>query len=50
MIKKPIKKKLEENIAILKKELGADESFDVLVRNFEIGRKKAVLFFIFCFI
>ncbi len=50
LIKKLIKKKLEENIAILKKELGADESFDVLVRNFEIGRKKAVLFFIDGFI
>ncbi len=35
---------------ILKKELGADESFDVLTRGFYIGRKKAGLLFIDGFI
>ncbi len=49
-MKKPIKKKLNENLEILKKELGADESFDVLVRTFEIGEKKAGLIFLDGFI
>lgn len=41
---------MEENIQVLKKELGAEESFDVLTRQFEIGNKKAGLFFIDGFI
>lgn len=46
----PIKKKLDDNLEIIKEVLGADESFDVLVRTFEIGEKKAGLVFIDGFI
>ncbi|MFW6022714.1 MAG: spore germination protein [Halanaerobiaceae bacterium] len=46
----PVKKKLDDNIEILKNELGAGESFDILVRTFEIGGKKAGLVFIDGFI
>jgi len=46
----PINKKLNDNLSILKKELGADESFDVIVREFTIGDKKAGLVFLDGFI
>lgn len=46
----PVKKKLDDNIEVLKGVLGADESFDVLVRNFEVGGRKASLVFIDGFI
>ncbi|MFW5991942.1 MAG: spore germination protein [Halanaerobiaceae bacterium] len=46
----PVKKNLMKNIDILKKELGADENFDVLIREFEIGNKKAGLVFLDGFI
>ncbi len=49
-MKHPVKKKLDDNLEILKEVLGADESFDVLVRNFEIGGRKASLVFIDGFI
>jgi len=49
-MEKPISKKLDENLKILKKELGAGESFDILVRTFEIGNKEAGLVFIDGFI
>ncbi|WP_226984185.1 spore germination protein [Halothermothrix orenii] len=47
---KPLSKKLEDNLKTLKNELGADESFDVLTREFEIGDKEAALIFIDGFI
>ncbi|MEJ6951008.1 spore germination protein [Natronospora cellulosivora (SeqCode)] len=47
---KPLSKKLDDNLEKIKKELGADESFDVLVRTFEIGGKKAGLVFLDGFI
>lgn len=50
MKKNPICKRLSENIEILKKELGIDETFDVIVRTFDIGGREAVLFFINGFI
>lgn len=46
----PIKKKLDDNIEILKKKLGADESFDILFRKFEIGGREAGLIYIDGFI
>ncbi|MFI5358454.1 MAG: spore germination protein [Halanaerobiales bacterium] len=46
----PIRKKLDENLAILKEVLGVGESFDVIVRTFEIAGKKAGLVFIDGFI
>ncbi|MFW6264668.1 MAG: spore germination protein [Bacillota bacterium] len=46
----PLSKKLDDNLEKIKKELGADESFDVLVRTFEIGGKKAGLIFLDGFI
>ena len=46
----PIRKKLDENLAILKEVLGVGESFDVIVRTFEIVGKKAGLVFIDGFI
>ena len=46
----PIRKKLDENLVILKEVLGAGESFDVIVRTFEIAGKKAGLVFIDGFI
>ena len=49
-IKTEISVKLEENLAVLKKRLGAGENFDVLVRTFEIGNKKAAMVFIDGFI
>lgn len=45
-MKKPIKKNIDENLEILKKEMGADENFDILDRTFKIGRTKGALFFI----
>lgn len=45
-LEKKINKKLEKNMEVLKKTLGADESFDILTREFEIGDKKAGLIFI----
>ncbi|MFP4661514.1 MAG: spore germination protein [Halanaerobiales bacterium] len=46
----PVKKKLDDNIEILKKTLGTDETFDILFRDIEIGGKKACLIFIDGFI
>ncbi|MFP4016577.1 MAG: spore germination protein [Halanaerobiales bacterium] len=46
----PVKKKLDDNIEILKKVLGVDETFDILFRNIEIGGKRATLIFIDGFI
>lgn len=46
----PIRKKLDENLEILKEVLGIGESFDIILRIFEIGDKKAVLLFIDGFI
>lgn len=45
-----ISKTLEENLEVFKKRLGADESFDIIVRQFEIGERKAGLIFIDGFI
>ncbi len=45
-----IKKNLKENIRIIKKKIAFDQSFDLLSREFKIGRKKAVLFYIDGFI
>ena len=39
----PIRKKLDENLEILKEVLGIGESFDIILRIFEIGDKKAAL-------
>ncbi|MFW6035576.1 MAG: spore germination protein [Halothermotrichaceae bacterium] len=50
MVKHPISKNIDENLKTLKKELGADESFDVLIREFEIGGRKSALVFIDGFI
>ena len=41
-----IKKNLKDNLRILKKYLAFEDSFDLLIREFEIGRKKAALFYI----
>ncbi len=49
-MEKPISKRLNTNLEVLKKELGAGESFDVLVRTFEIGCKDAAMVFIDGFI
>lgn len=46
----PLKKHLKDNLTILKKELGADESFDILTRSFQLGGKEAALIFIDGFI
>lgn len=46
----PVRKKLDDNLEILKEVLGAGESFDILVRTFEIGEKRAGLVFIDGFI
>jgi stage V sporulation protein AF len=45
-MKKNLHKKLDKNLNSLKNKLGADESFDVLTRTFEIGRTKAGLVFL----
>ncbi|QTL98480.1 spore germination protein [Iocasia frigidifontis] len=50
MMNNPLDKKIDKNLQMIKKELGADESFDVLVREFEIGGKKASLIFLDGFI
>ncbi|MTI94837.1 MAG: spore germination protein [Firmicutes bacterium] len=44
--KRPIAKDLETNVSHLKSELGIGVSFDVIVREFLIGGKKAALFFV----
>ncbi len=41
-----LRRKLDENLAILEKELGVGESFDVIVRKFTIGGRKAALVFL----
>ncbi len=41
-----ISKKITENLEIIKEELGVGISFDTIVREFTIGRKKAALIFI----
>ena len=41
---------LEKDLSYLKQELGADTSFDVLTREFEIGHREAALFFLDGFI
>ena len=42
----PIAKKIDETIAMLKKRLRAEESFDLIYRTMTIGGKGACLFFI----
>ncbi|MFW5998118.1 MAG: spore germination protein [Halanaerobiaceae bacterium] len=49
-MKKPITGKLQENIDIIKNELGGEDSFDILSREFSIGGKKACLIFLDGFI
>lgn len=44
--KKPVSPKIEENIEYSRKTLGIDVSFDVLLREFKVGRKKAAFIFI----
>lgn len=43
---KQVSKNYDENIEILKKDLGIGVSFDVALREFEIGGKKAALLFV----
>lgn len=45
-LSRPVSANLNENVDFLKKHLGVGESFDVIVREFKIGGKKAALFFI----
>ncbi|NMB35566.1 MAG: spore germination protein [Firmicutes bacterium] len=42
----PVYAKLEENIAYVSRELGLETSFDVVLRKFKIGHKKAAFFFL----
>jgi len=42
-LKHPVSKKLADNIAYLKKRLGYKDSFDFLIREFQIGNKDAAL-------
>ncbi|MGB9825837.1 MAG: spore germination protein, partial [Desulfofundulus sp.] len=44
--KTPVKKRLEENTEFLKKALGIGESFDVLMRELNIGGVKVALLFV----
>ncbi|MDO9535921.1 MAG: spore germination protein [Bacillota bacterium] len=44
--KKPVSQKIEENIEYSRTKLGIDVSFDVLIREFKVGRKKAAFIFI----
>ncbi len=46
----PMSQKLSENMEIIKRELGADTSFDIVTRELNIGRKNAALIFIDGFI
>lgn len=39
----PIAKKIDETIAMLKKRLRAEESFDLIYRTMTIGRKRRLL-------
>jgi len=41
-----VSKKYDENIKMLKEELGIGESFDLVLREFEIGGKKAAFIFV----
>jgi len=41
-----IKKSLEDNLKVVKKELGVGVSFDVIIREFNIGPKRAALIYI----
>ncbi len=41
-----VSKKYDENIKLLKDELGIGESFDLVLREFEIGGKKAAFIFV----
>lgn len=41
-----VSKKYEENIEMLKKELGIGVSFDIVLREFEIGGRKAAFIFV----
>ncbi len=41
-----VSKKYEENMEILKKQLGIGKSYDMALREFEIGGKKAALIFV----
>ncbi|MFW5981561.1 MAG: spore germination protein, partial [bacterium] len=50
IIKKCLSKKLDDNLEKIKEELGADQSFDVLIRTFEIAGKKEGLIFLDGFI
>ncbi len=44
-----ISPKIEANVAYLKEKLGADLSFDIIIREFELGGKKAALVFVDAF-
>ena len=44
--KKPVSQKIDENIEYSRKKLGIDISFDVLLREFKVGRKKAAFIFV----
>ncbi|SHF55081.1 stage V sporulation protein AF [Desulfofundulus australicus DSM 11792] len=44
--KTPVKKRLEENTEFLKKALGIGESFDIILRELNIGGVKAALVFV----
>ena len=41
-----LKKKLQDNLAYLKEQLGVEENFDVIVRELEIGGKDVALIFV----
>lgn len=45
-LQKKLSKNISDNMQTLKKMMGFDESFDLLSREFEIGRKKAILLYI----
>lgn len=41
--------KLDENLAYIREKLGVDTSFDIIVREFDVGGKKAALIFVDAF-
>lgn len=46
MVKRPVKAKIEENIAYLRPELGVEKSFDVIQLDVEYADRRMALFFI----